>query len=255
MEGLNSILQLPDRCIINKKITKAFFKRNFELTSAERSLIDDSHIIGDINWMASVSPTTSNIVAYKDDQFLIEEVQIISVLINMEFERNYQKIAELIQKYIPYPILLFMFNINSFVLNTFDKKVNQNDSSRRTIEKRYFSNAIIKGNAGEIQKGFLESLKFANLDKTNLQTYYNAYTQRIISLQVSNLNGTFQPRTHSRTQQDMYRLEKIEQLNNEINSLKILAKKETQLNQRVQLNLTINQKRQEIENLTALLSS
>lgn len=255
MVGLNSILQLPDRCIINKKITKAFFKRNFELTPAERSLIDDSHIIGDINWMASVSPTTSNIVAYKDDQFLIEEVQIISVLINMEFERNYQKIAELIQKYIPYPILLFMYNINSFVLNTCDKKVNQNDSSRRTIDKRYFSNALSIDGPDENQKGFLDSLKFANLDKTNLLTYYNAYTERIISLQVSNLNGIFQPRTQSRTREDVDRLEKIEMLNSEINSLHIQAKKETQLNQRVQLNIIINQKRQEINRLTALLSS
>lgn len=255
MDGLNSILQLPDRCIINKKITKAFFKRNFDLTSAEKILIDDSRIICDISWIASVSLTTSNIITYKNEQYLFEEIQIISVLINIEFERNYEKIAELIQKYIPYPILLILYNSDRFVLNTCDKKVNQNDSSRRTIEKRYFSNAIIKDNASEIQKGFLESLKFANLDKTNLQTYYNAYTQRIISLQVSNLNGTFQPRTHSRTQQDMYRLEKIEQLNSEINSLENQAKKETQLNQRVQLNLTINQKRQEIENLTALLSS
>jgi len=254
MDGLNSILQLPDRCIINKKITKAFFKRNFDLTSAEKILIYDSRTISDISWIASVSPTTSNIVTYKDQQYLFEEIQIISVLINIEFERNYEKIAELIQKYIPYQILLIMYDSDRFVLNTCDKKVNQNDSSRRTIEKKYFSNAVIKDNASEIQKGFLDSLKFANLDKTNLQTYYNAYTQRIISLQISNINGTFQPRTHSRTQQDIYRLDKIEQLNSEINSLEIQAKKETQLNQRVQLNLTINQKRQEIRNLTALLS-
>lgn len=255
MEDLNSILHLPDRCIINKKITKAFFKRNFDLTSAERALIDDTHIISDISWMASVSPTNSNIVAYKDEQYLMEEVQVISVLVNMEFERNCPKIVELIQKYIPYPILLFIYNSNGFLINTCDKKVNQNDNSRRTIEKKYFSKALTRGNTDEIQKGFLDSLKFANLDKTNLLTYYNAYTQRIISLQVSNLSGAFQPRTQSRTREDVTRLEKIEILNSEIDSLHIQAKKETQLNQRVQLNIIINQKRQEINHLTALLSS
>jgi hypothetical protein len=255
MDGLNSILQLPARCIINKKITKAFFKRNFDLTTAERSLVDDTHILGEINWIATVSPATSNIVAYKDEQYLMEEIQVISVLINVDFERNSPKISELIQKYIPYPILLFIYNTEGFVLSTFDKKVNQNDSSRRIIEKRYFSKVLKLDSANEIDRGFLDSLKFANLDKTNLQTYYNAYTQRIISLQVSNLNGTFHPRTQSRTEEDVARLEKIELLNSEISSLHIQAKKETQLNQRVQLNIIINQKRQEIERLTELLSS
>jgi hypothetical protein len=255
MDGLNSILQLPDRCIVNKKITKAFFKRNFDLTSSERALLDDAHIISDISWIANVNPASANIIAWKDDQFTFEEVQIISVLTNtLDFERSYPRIAELIQKYIPYPILLFVYNTEGFIANTCDKKINQNDSSRRTIEKRYFTKTLTINGGDEVQKAFLESLKFTNLDKTNLLTYYNAYTQRIISLQVSNLSGAFQPRTHSRTKEDIARLESIELLNTEISSLQVQAKKETQLNQRVQLNLTINQKRKEIERLTALLS-
>ncbi|HAL83927.1 MAG TPA: hypothetical protein DCO83_18185 [Mucilaginibacter sp.] len=254
MDGINRILQLPERCLLNKKITKAFFKRNFDLTSAERSLLDDYNIIEAINWVASIGPASSNIIAWKDEQYIYEEVQVITVqTTDNDFERNKQKIAELIQKYIPYPILLCIYNDQAYVFNTCDKKINQNDSSRRTIDKRYFTEDILRSEPNKNQQDFLNSFNFATLDKTNLQTFYNAYTQRIISLQVANLSGVFIPRTQNRTQEDLLRLERIEELKKEIMSLQNQAKKETQLNQRVQLNVTINDKRKEIERLSALI--
>ncbi|MCO5948084.1 DUF4391 domain-containing protein [Mucilaginibacter flavidus] len=254
MDVINRILQLPERCLLNKKITKAFFKRNFDLTSAERSLLDDYNVIEAINWVATISPANSNIIAWKDEQYIYEEVQVITVQTTVDdFVRNKQKIAELIQKYIPYPIILCIYNDQAFVFNTFDKKINQNDSSRRTIDKRYFSEDISQSTPTKNQQDFLNSINFTNLDKTNLQTYYNAYTQRIISLQVASLSGVYIPRTHNRTQEDLKRLERIEELKKEIISLQNRAKKETQLNQRVQLNVAINDKRKEIERLTALI--
>ena len=254
MDGLNSILQLPERCLLNKKITKAFFKRNFDLTSAERSLLDDVSIIDSITWLASINPIKSNIPEFRDGQTIFEEVQVITVQTTATgFDRNKQKIAELLQKYIPYPILLGIYNDHDFVLNTCDKKVNQNDSSKRTIDKRYFTEDISKLPAGKNHHEFLKSLAFAVLDKTNLQTLYNAYTQRIISLQVANLSGVYILRTQSRSHEDVVRLEQIEALKRDIATLQNEAKKETQMNRKVQLNIQINEKRKEVERLTALL--
>jgi hypothetical protein len=252
MDALNSILQLPVRCLLNRKITKAFFKRNFDLTTAERVLLDDFSAIESINWVASISPGNANIIAFKEDALIFEEVQVITVqTTTVDFERNKQKIADLVQKYIPYPILLCIYHAQAFVLNTCDKKVNQNDSSRRTIEKRYFTEDILLNDADKTRQDFLKSLNFINLDKTNLYTFYISYTQRIVSLQVAQLSGVYIPRTQSRTQEDILRLERIEELQKEIVGLDSQAKKETQLNQRVQLNLLMNEKRKEVERLTA----
>jgi hypothetical protein len=53
MDALNTILQIPERCMVHKKITKAFFKRNFDLISGEKTLLDN--LIA-IDWLASISP-------------------------------------------------------------------------------------------------------------------------------------------------------------------------------------------------------
>src|SRR5688500_15974585 len=121
MEKLIPILQLPERCFLETRLTKAFFKRNFELTNSEKALLDDFATVNTMEWLACISPANANIPPYKDGLYLYEEVQIISVqTCESGFDRNRQKIAELVQKYIPYPVLLCIYYESAFVLNTCD---------------------------------------------------------------------------------------------------------------------------------------
>jgi len=242
--------------MVNKKITKAFFKRNFELTTAEKKLLDDFTIIIQIDWLASVKPENSNIIAYTYEQVIYEEVVIISVQTSDDnFDKNKQKIAELIQKYIPYNILLCIYNNKFFVLNTCDKRINQNDATKRTIEKYYFTENISITKPIEKQKSFIKSLAFSELDKQNLKTFYDSYTSRIIALQAAVLTGIFTIRKNERSKQDVQHLENITQLQSEILTLQNQAIKETQLKIQVQLNTEIQKKRKEIKKLEKLIIS
>lgn len=255
MELLNEILRLPERCMTGKKIPKTFFKRNFDLTSAERALLDDPARIIGIEWIASISPGSSNINVYRDEEYIYEEVQVISVQTTAsDFEKNQYKITELVQKYIPYPILLCIWYNHTFVLNACDKKVNQNDSNRRTIGKRHTTEIVNYPNLTGQQQAFLDSLNFRELDKTSLKTFYEAYIQRLIALQTADLSGMFVLRTQHRTQDDLVHLEKIATLEKEIQLLHYEAKKESQLNQRVAINTLIHEKRTQIEALKALIT-
>lgn len=255
MDNLNSILQLPRRCLLNKKITKAFFKRNFELTTKEKALLDDVTMITSVEWLASISPASANINLYNDDNFLYEEVQVITV--NSEatnFEKSCFNIIEFIQKYIPYPILLIVYSDKGFIINTCDKKINHNDNSLRIIDKRYTTELINEAAPTEQQQTFLNSLSFAVLDKTNLKTFYDSYSQRIVGLQTAMIKGSFIPRTQSRTANDMENLERIEILEKEIAALQNQAKKETQLNKRIEMNTQLHNKRIQIQELKQLIS-
>jgi hypothetical protein len=256
LDKLNKILQFPESCLVNKKITKAFFKRNFDLTTSEKKLLDDFSTIIQIDWLASVKPDNSNIVAFSHDQSIFEEVVIISVQTSDDdFEKNKQKIADLIQKYIPYHILLCIYNNNYFILNSCDKRINQNDASKRTVEKYYFTENISISAPPEKQKAFLKSLSFSKIDKQNLKTFYEAYTSRIIALQAAEINGSFIIRKTERSKQDVQNLENISRLQSEILTLQNQAIKETQLNVQVQLNASIQAKRKEIKTLEKLITS
>ena len=254
MELLNHYLQIPERCLLSRRITKAFFKRNFDLTISEKGLLDNTSAFATITWLASINPGNANVPAFSESQMMFEELQVITVeMEETDFSVNYPKFAELIQKHIPYSILLALYNKQSLVLNTCNKVINQNDVSRRIIEKRFFSQEILVNEADENQSAFLKSLTFANLDKTNLKTLYEGYTERIINLQTAGVTGVFEPRPQYRTRDDLKNLELIDALRREISDLQNKAKKETQLREQVNINTQIHTKRKEIERLTALV--
>lgn len=254
MKNFNTILQLPKRCLLNKKITKVFFKRNFELTTKEKTLLDDVNMITSIEWLASISSVSANINSYSNEEFMYEEVQVITVYSEAAKVENFSlKIIDLIQKYIPYPILLIVHTSKEFIINTCDKKINQNDNSLRTIDKNCNSEIIKTAEPTSQQQMFLNSLRFAELDKSDLKTFYDSYTQRIVALQTSVIKGSFIPRTRSRTADDMENLKKIEAFEKEIVALQNEAKKETQLNLRVELNTQLQHKRKQIEQLKELI--
>ena len=256
MEKLNEILQIPERCLLDRKIHKTFFKKNFELTISERKLLDDFSIVVGIDWMASVSPASANITKFEAGQFIYEEVQVISVQTNKDgFDRNVPKIADVVQKYIPYPIILFIYNDDVFVMNTCDKRINQNDSTLRTIEQRYFTEPITLSGADDKQRAFLNSLIYSQLDKTNLKTYYDSYSQAIVALQTAAFSGTFTQRNKERSDADVKILQRMQTLQNEIATLQNLAKKETQLNQQVNINTQVQDKRKEIQHLQILITT
>jgi len=242
--------------LVNKKITKAFFKRNFDLTAGEKKLLDDFSQLSQVDWLASVKPMNSNISEFTYEQSVFEEIVIISALTNdNDFDKNKQRIAELIQKYIPYHILLCIYNSTTFVLNTCDKRINQNDASKRTIERFYFTENINISVPTAKQKQFLKSLAFSELDKQNLKTFFDSYTSRLIALKASDFTGSFTIRTHDRSKQDVQYLEKITLLKSEIVTLQYQAKNETQLNIQVQLNAAIHDKRKEIKVLENLITT
>ena len=251
---IQEILDLPESCLVNKKITKAFFKRNFELTKAERTLLDDFSLVISIDWIATINLANSNVPALYTTSSTFEEIQIISVKTNQEdFERSNTRIIDFIQKYIPYHLFLIIYSDNLTIWNTCLKRINENDVTKRVVEKCFTTDIINTNNLNENHKAFLNGVSFSRIDKTNLSTLFQSYIQQVVALNASILRGEFITRPVERTKQDVIYLEHIANLEKEIVTLTNLAKKETQLSKQVEFNNQIQQKRKKIENLKQLL--
>lgn len=250
MNQLNQILQLPERSLVNRKITKAFFKRNFDLTLSERKLLDDASLVQQIDWIASLKPEQVNVVAYLDSSSTFEEVQIVSVLTSEdEFEKVHQKLVDLIQKYLPYHVLLCVYNKNSFVINVCNKRISLKDSNERTTEKSLTTEVFAIIDLTDTQKNFLSNLVFERVDKTNLKTLYESYFKAVTALKAASITGEYSNRPIERSKQDLEGLELIKKFETEIISLQNQARKETQLNLQVKINTEVQYRRKEIETI------
>lgn len=256
IDWILDILQLPDACLVDKKITKVFFIRNFELTNTEKAMLDDFQVVVGVNWIASIKPDNSNIPAFIDSDFTFEEIQVIAVQTTTKnFDKYKLKLAEFVQKYIPYHILLVVYCDTKAILNTCTKRINANDSNKRVIEKMLTSEDILPENLSPEVSAFIDSLKFFNQEKTNLKVLYDSYFQKLVALRTAEIKGEFAPRTSERSIQDVALMGQIDQLKTEIMQLQRTAKKETQMSKRVELNTLIHSKKQQIETLKKLITA
>lgn len=246
--SFNKIFNIPERSILDKKLTKAFFLKNFDLSVVEKKLLNNS--IQSMDWLASIKPTIANIATVVNSNYAYEEIQIFVCTVgDNQLNELADKCIVLMQKYIPYQMIVIVEDETNFVINATDKRINLSDTSKRTIESYSTTTALSKLYKNEITTAFFEALDFSKLDKTNMETTYKSYIQAIVQFQTASITGSFNIRSHRRTEEDMRLLASIETIEKEIVRLSNQIKKETQLNNRVSLNIEIQNQRKEIENI------
>ena len=244
----NDILQLPEGCLLNRKLTKAFFLKNFDLSTAEKKLLNT--VIQGMEWLASIKPSNANIQVLKNENYVFDEIQImLCTLPNNQMETMAKRCIELFQKYIPYQMLVIVEDEVAFIINTCDKRVNQNINSLRTIEGYFTTVPISKLYKSALVSSFYKALEFSLLDKTNLETTYKGFVQAVVQYQAASLTGSFHNRTQKRTEEDMADLLAIETIEKEAVNLISQLKKESQLNKKITLNIAIQKKRESITNI------
>jgi hypothetical protein len=249
----NDILNIPERNVLDKKLTKAFFLKNFALSASEKKLLNNSII--QMSWLASIKPATANIPAVSNDDYKYEEIQVmVCTITDNKLDTLAEKCMQLFQKYIPYQMLVIIEDTNGFKISVCDKRINKGETTKRTIERYFITNTLSKLYKNDLDNAFYKALDFGSLDKTNLELLYKSYIQAVVQYQSASITGSFQKRTNARTKKDMERLELIEKLERDIVSLSSQIKKESQLNEKVQLNIKIQTKRQEIQSLKDILT-
>ena len=247
------ILNLPERSLLQKKLTKAFFLKNFDLSASEKKVLNNS--IVQMEWLASLKPTNCNVPSVINDVATYEEVQIMICNVGTEkVDEVATNCFQLFQKHIPYNMLVIVENDTEFKLNVCEKRINQNDKTKRTIENQYTSGTISKLYKTELSEAFLSALDFSKLDKTNLALLYRGYCNAIVQFNSASVTGVFNIRNSVRTQEDLEMLNQIEDLERDISKLTNQLKAEKQQNQKVTLNIAIHQKRKQIEDIKIKLS-
>lgn len=249
----NDILNIPERNLVQQRLTKAFFLRLDGITSAEKKLLNT--IIEQMEIVAQIIPSTSNIPAVINNTDSYEQVLvIICKVVDNQLEKNAERCVHFIQKYISHQVLVIVEDANEFVINVTEKRINHNDKTKLTVERYFTTTPLSKLYKNEFTESFYKALDFSNLDKTNLALLYKSYIQAIVQYQAASITGSYQKRSNARTAQDMEHLEQIEQLERDIVSLSSQIKKESQLNEKVKLNISIKKNRDRISQLKQTLT-
>lgn len=102
LPGLVAALGLPEGAAVGRRIPKKMLLDTAAPTVADKRAITDG--IDDLHWLAALKPGTVGIPAYRDEVREYLEIAILSIALRPEASAG--RIAELVHRAIPYPVLL-----------------------------------------------------------------------------------------------------------------------------------------------------
>jgi anion-transporting ArsA/GET3 family ATPase len=238
---------------VEKRLTKAFFQKHYALSTSEKKFL--SNKIESMKWLGMITPANANINSVKTDHYDYSLINIFVISLHAkEVEADGKKAIELLQKYLPDQALVIAETEFDFMIGSCDKRINQADKNKRTIESCQITSPLSKLYKKEVHNSFFERMSFEQLDTSTLESTYKSYINAIVQLNAAKITGTYRKRPAQRSQEDMKLLEKIENRENDIAQLRSQIKKESQLNAQVKINVAIQEIKKELEDIKKELS-
>jgi hypothetical protein len=249
LEQLYEKLKIPQSCYLGKKIFKKHFYE-MDLGATDKKAF--SQDIDKITWRYTLKPETINIAKYEDGEREYLEVAVIDVVLKSPKRRK--RIAEVIQRAIPYPLLLIFVHEDDVALSVAEKRISHSDSNKIMVESRHdtpwFSH-IKKG----VLDDFLADFCVSNFSYHNFFDFYQDMVQRIIALNCAIHTGCYSlPGNNDvRSENRLDLLLEIERLQQERLEICNKVKKEKNMGTQVHLNTKVKQLADRIEAIRAEL--
>lgn len=256
-------LKIPESCYLGRKVFKKHFYELDLNTTDQKAFSQD---IEKITWAYTLKPETINIAQYTDEEREYLEIAVIEVTLHSP--KRQKRIGEIIQRAIPYPVLLIFVHGEEIALNVADKRINRSDSSRIMAEVFHDTPWLSPVHADGWQKEFLHDFCVNNFSYHNFYDFYQDMVQRIIALNCAVHTGCYCLTTeHTEYTEDktaekpglyetateakgrLARLQELERLQQEREEIRNQVRKEKNLGAQVQLNTRIKQMTEKIDEI------
>ena len=223
------IFSLPNECKIDKNIPKEMIYKNAEANEKLKRVFIDT--VEKIRFMYLLNFSNSNIQNYVSDKERFEEIDFIKIVLREKGKENV--ISKLFHQLIPKSTVIILEFKTEILISTSNKKI---EKERVIVEEVFNSNWI------EIENEILEDLEYKKLNSTNLKVFYEDIIEKVRIINLSK-------KLNSESNIESENLELLEKLNKEIEELKVLRKKETQLNRITEIQTKIVKKIKERDSI------
>ena len=223
------IFNLPNECKIDKNIPKEMIYKNAEANEKLKRVFIDN--VEKIRFMYLLNFSNSNIQNYINDRERFEEIDFIKIILREKGKENV--ISKLFHQLIPKSTVIILEFKTEILISISNKKV---EKERVIVEEVFNSNWI------EIENKILEDLEYKKLNSTNLKVFYEDIIEKVRIINLSK-------KLNSESNIESENLELLEKINKEIEELKVLRKKETQLNRITEIQTKIVKKIKERDSI------
>lgn len=247
-------LGIPDSCHLGKRVFKKLFLENADLGSTDKKAIRDD--VESVTWVYKLSPETIAIPGYEDDDREYHEIAVLQI--DTKTQKRTRRIAEIIHRAIPYPLVLVFRHLGDSdakdcLFSLAHKRFSQSEKGAIVADEFHDSPWFDLCDPTDVQSSFLASLKMAELPHSDLFVFYSAMVDRMIALDCARLSGQFTVGTKENQVDRLQTMRECRRIETQITELRAEIKQEDQFNRRVELNVKIKDLENELNSQTSLL--
>lgn len=231
-----SSLGLPEACLLDKRIFKRMVLEHGELTATDKRTLSED--VNGLIWKYTLKADTVQVLPYQDDEREYLEVAIIEV--TLSDRRRASRIGEMIQRAIPYPVLLVMVKGTDFCVSVASKRFSRAEKGRIVAEDHLFSPWVTQPVSG-FDLEFCEALSLSRLSHVDFRALYNDMVRAVLARTCAELTGEFALQPENSTADRRKRLEQCHAIAREIASLRVAIHQEAPFAEKVELNTQIKQ--------------
>ena len=220
------IFNLPKGCKVDKNIPKEIIYRNAEADEKFKRIFIDN--VEKIRYEYALTYGNSNIEKYVKDEERYDEIHFIRIVLK---EKGKEKIvSKLLHQLIPKGTIFILEFGEEVLISTAIKRIGNN---RIGIEEIYNTDWI------NLENEKLKDFDYSNLNSTNMKLFYESIVEKVRIINLSKDSENIEKED----------IDILETLNKEIEELKLLRKKETQVNRVVEIQSKLLKKIKERESL------
>lgn len=247
-QALNSVLisalGLPASCRVDQRVPKKMLIENGAPTSADKRLINES--IEAIQWIAALKPNTVGVAPYRDDEREYLEVAVLCVTTRHVPDSkgasskpiNTTRLAELVHRAVPYPVLLLLTTPQSLFVSLVNKRWAHNEAAKVVLDGELVTANLSPDLSAE--HPFVQALALTRQPQSSLLALYQGWMDCLAAWLAAQVTGRFTLcATLAQTTARREGLQESSRLNAEVTRLRAAAAKEKQMARRVALNLEL----------------
>lgn len=239
VSSIIAALALPEGARVEQRVPKKLMLEQGAPTAADKRAIQDG--IEELFWVAALKPVNVGVPAFRDE--LREYLEIAVLTATFRPGAKASRLVELIHRAIPYPVVLISRgaaeNAEGISFSVAHKRWSRGEAGKVVLDEGYPQMTPIPAEC-PASRGFLESLAVAGLPRGDLFALYQGWVDRVAALEAARITGVYAvPGATGAGEAVRDGLEAHRSMERELVSLRARAKKEKQINRRVELNLEI----------------
>lgn len=230
---LLAALELPTSSLVEQRVPKKLLLENAAPTAADKRQISEG--VEELQWLAALKPTTIGVPKFRDDNR--EYLEIAVLRLSLRAGAKVQRLAELVNRAIPYPVLLLIEQGADCGISAAHKRWSQGEDGKTVLDGDVVEVRWDATRDDVHQGDFCGALRLGRQPANSLYSVFQGWLDTLTALLAARITGTFTVVANSGARRDALRL--CERLDGEITSIRSLAAKEKQLSRQVQLNANL----------------